>query len=59
MLWAIGLAIIAALAWFIRKGGKDAVKAQAAEESLDEIRKAYKPLSDPDLEFVRRKWRRD
>lgn len=63
MTGVVGLALtgLAFLALFLfgRRAGKDAVKAKAAEESLDEIRKANAPLSDPELERVRNKWRRD
>ena len=59
----IGLAVtfiaFGVILYFARRAGKDSVKAKAAKESLDEIRKANAPLSDPELERVRKRWRVD
>lgn len=60
-LWA-GLAIlgvIAGLLWRAKKAGKDTVRAEVAEDALEKISKANAPFSDPDLQRVREKWRRD
>ena len=63
MIWlAVGtaaLAVLGVLLWGARKGGKDAVRADNAEDSLAEIRKATAPVSDDDLKRVRDKYRRD
>lgn len=55
----VALIVFAAILWNAKKAGKDSVKAKAAKESLDEIRKANAPLHDADLERVRKRWRVD
>jgi hypothetical protein len=63
MTWlAIGtaaLAVLAALLWGARRGGKDAVRSEAAEKTLEQIREATAPASDADIERVRQRYRRD
>lgn len=44
--------------FLIRKGAKDEVRAESAEESLETVKRVNAPLSDVDLERVRSKWRK-
>lgn len=57
-------AIVKLLTWLgtiflIRKGAKDAVRADTAEATLETATRVVAPLSDPELERVRKKYRRD
>lgn len=61
---ALAGALVKLLTWLgtiflIRKGAKDAVRADAAEETLEVVKRVTQPLSDPELERVRQKYRRD
>jgi len=60
-LWAVlGIfVLIAGLLWRTKKAGRDQVRADNAEKSLETVSKANAPFSDPDLQRVREKWRRD
>ena len=53
------LASVGALIWFARKAGRDSARADAAEETIDAVKDANKPLSDSELEKVRKTWKRD
>ena len=59
-LWAVlGIfAVIAGLLWRAKKAGKDQVRADNAEATVEAINKANAPLSDPELERVRARFRR-
>lgn len=56
---AVCLIVGGVILYYTRKAGRDAVKAADQKETLDAIRAANAPLSDPELEEVRKKWRRD
>lgn len=57
---ALGIIVfIGIMLWRAKKAGKDQVRAEAAEKTLETISKVNSPLSDPELERVRQKYRRD
>ena len=43
----------------MKKAGRDEVRAEAAEKTLETVSRGRAPLSDPELERVRKKYRRD
>lgn len=63
MITAVVTGVVALVVAFcvvmLRKGGKDAARADAAEETINDIQNANRPLSDPELQRVRERWRRD
>lgn len=63
MITAIAIAaaaiVIAGVLFYVRKGGKDAARARAADEALRDIAKVNMPISDADLKRMRDKYRGD
>lgn len=60
--WAIvGLVAICFMAffWLVKNAGKDEQRADSAEEALDDIVKANKPVSADELKLVKEKYQRD
>ncbi len=54
-----GLLILGAFLWFARKAGKDSVKSKAAEETVEQIVEAHKPVDTAARERLRTRYRRD
>jgi hypothetical protein len=43
----------------MKKAGRDAERADNSEKTLETASRVTQPLSDPELQRVREKWRRD
>lgn len=57
---ALGLVVFVGLMlWRAKKTGQAVERGKTAEKALETISKANAPFSDPDLQRVREKWRRD
>lgn len=54
----VALALLAIL-FFARKGGKDAVRAKAAEKTVEQIAEANRTVDNPERERLRSRYRRD
>lgn len=63
MIWSIigaaSFVAFAVLLWMARGAGKDAAKAKAAEEAIEQIMDAHKPVDYAARERLRRRFRRD
>jgi len=57
----LGITGLAFLALFLfgRRAGKDAVKSEVAEKTIEQIVDAVRPPTDVELDELRKKYRRD
>lgn len=55
----VGLAILAGILAYVRKAGKDAVKAESATEALKDVTEANRPVSVDERDKLRESYRRD
>lgn len=55
----LALVVVVGLVMALRKSGKDAVRADSAEEALKDVARVNAPITDADREFVRGKYQRD